>query len=323
MKKLFVGGLSLNTTEETFKEYFEQFGKLEDWVIMVDKATGKPRGFGFVTFESEDSAELVISKYYENKIDGKWIEVKKALPREARSGSVSQTSTANPSPSVSATSSKKNSLNSNESENDLDIVRSILMSQSTKYQGQKGDVDNSDFRGSDQLHQNGQNIGQVSDKGSFWEKLIRSEENEGIWSKPHGVRESNQQMPYYYQQQGFSDFRYPGDQEAGLPLISANTKYQGINSNMDPDMNSRGGGFNTLIQPFDMKSHHNYEKNPSNFQNSGVRISTAAWQESLNPGVFPSHLQSNPLFLASAPSSTQLTTQALPVKKTEKYIPLY
>jgi len=47
-------------------------------VIMVAKDTGKSRGFGFVTFDSEDAVERVINRYYENKIDGKWVECKRA-----------------------------------------------------------------------------------------------------------------------------------------------------------------------------------------------------------------------------------------------------
>jgi RNA recognition motif-containing protein len=81
-KKLFVGGLPQNLSMSIFKTYFEQYGKVEDIVIMMDKETGKSRGFGFVTFENEDSVDQVIDKYYDNKIDGKWVECKKALPRE-------------------------------------------------------------------------------------------------------------------------------------------------------------------------------------------------------------------------------------------------
>jgi len=81
-KKLFVGGLTQTTTEEQFKQYFEQFGTIEDSVIMVDKDTGKSRGFGFITFASEDSVERVIERYHENKIDGKWVECKKAQAKD-------------------------------------------------------------------------------------------------------------------------------------------------------------------------------------------------------------------------------------------------
>jgi RNA recognition motif-containing protein len=86
-KKLFVGGIPQNTTEDEFRNYFEGFGDIEDSVIMVDKETGKSRGFGFVTFDSEDAVEKVINKYYDNKIGGKWVECKRAQPKEVNTSS--------------------------------------------------------------------------------------------------------------------------------------------------------------------------------------------------------------------------------------------
>jgi RNA recognition motif-containing protein len=81
-KKLFVGGLTQTTTEEQFRGYFEQFGEIEDSVIMTDKETGKSRGFGFITFVSEDSVDQVIERYNDNKIDGKWVECKRAQAKD-------------------------------------------------------------------------------------------------------------------------------------------------------------------------------------------------------------------------------------------------
>ena len=49
--KVFVGGLSWQTTEEGLRYYFEKFGELCDAALMTDKRTGQPRGFGFVTFK--------------------------------------------------------------------------------------------------------------------------------------------------------------------------------------------------------------------------------------------------------------------------------
>ncbi|KAG2311675.1 hypothetical protein Bca52824_023232 [Brassica carinata] len=60
--KLFVGRVSWETTEETFAKYFEKFGKVVDSVIMRDRMTGKPRGFGFVTFAYSDVEENVLEE---------------------------------------------------------------------------------------------------------------------------------------------------------------------------------------------------------------------------------------------------------------------
>ncbi|KAI0009947.1 RNA-binding domain-containing protein [Xylariaceae sp. FL0662B] len=77
--KIFVGGVSQDTTEPEFKDYFAQFGRVVDATLMMDKDTGRPRGFGFVTFESEAGVDACLSTHLE--IHGKPIEVKKAQPR--------------------------------------------------------------------------------------------------------------------------------------------------------------------------------------------------------------------------------------------------
>ena len=71
--------MSQDTTENEFKDYFAQFGRVVDATLMMDKDTGRPRGFGFVTFENEVGVEACLSTHLE--IHGKAIEVKKAQPR--------------------------------------------------------------------------------------------------------------------------------------------------------------------------------------------------------------------------------------------------
>ena len=80
-KKMFVGGLPPDVTDESFRTFFESFGEVEDSVVILDKDTGRPRGFGFVTFTSEDTADKVLENYERNSINGKWVECKKATPR--------------------------------------------------------------------------------------------------------------------------------------------------------------------------------------------------------------------------------------------------
>lgn len=75
---MFVGGLPPDITDEEFRAFFRQFGALDDAAVMFDKDTGRPRGFGFVTYQDEDSVEAVLKTYDTNTIKGKWIECKKA-----------------------------------------------------------------------------------------------------------------------------------------------------------------------------------------------------------------------------------------------------
>ena len=80
-KKIFVGGLSANLTQEEFRSYFEKFGKITDVVVMYDSTTHRPRGFGFITFESEDSADSAVETTFQT-LNCKTVEVKKAIPRD-------------------------------------------------------------------------------------------------------------------------------------------------------------------------------------------------------------------------------------------------
>jgi RNA-binding protein Musashi len=85
--KVFVGGIG-DCNEQEFIRYFEQFGAIVDYVVMKDKETGKPRGFGFVRYESQESVEQVLSPemYRQHLLRGKWIEVKRASPEVKGAG---------------------------------------------------------------------------------------------------------------------------------------------------------------------------------------------------------------------------------------------
>ncbi|KAJ8550033.1 hypothetical protein K7X08_033740 [Anisodus acutangulus] len=82
-RKIFVGGLPPYLSEQDFKNYFESFGKIEDAKIIFDRAANTPRGFGFVTYESEEAVTSVLQKRF-YLLNNKFVEVKKAEPREYR-----------------------------------------------------------------------------------------------------------------------------------------------------------------------------------------------------------------------------------------------
>lgn len=78
--KIFVGGVSQEATEADFTNFFAQFGRVVDATLMMDKDTGRPRGFGFVTFDSEAAVDRCL-QHVPLEIMNKPIEVKKAQPR--------------------------------------------------------------------------------------------------------------------------------------------------------------------------------------------------------------------------------------------------
>ncbi|XP_020574527.1 heterogeneous nuclear ribonucleoprotein 1-like [Phalaenopsis equestris] len=84
-KKIFVGGLASTVTEAEFRKYFEQFGTITDVVVMYDHNTQRPRGFGFITFDSEDTVDKVLHKTF-HELNGKMVEVKRAVPKEQSPG---------------------------------------------------------------------------------------------------------------------------------------------------------------------------------------------------------------------------------------------
>ncbi|KAM0029252.1 putative RNA recognition motif domain, nucleotide-binding alpha-beta plait domain superfamily [Helianthus debilis subsp. tardiflorus] len=80
-RKIFVGGLASTVTESDFRRYFEQFGTITDVVVMYDHNTQRPRGFGFITYDSEEAVDQVLLKTF-HELNGKMVEVKRAVPKE-------------------------------------------------------------------------------------------------------------------------------------------------------------------------------------------------------------------------------------------------
>jgi RNA recognition motif-containing protein len=84
--KLFVGNLSFNTTENALQDAFAAHGTVVEANLMMDRMTGRPRGFGFVTMSSPEEAEAAIQALHGADLDGRALTVNIARPREERSG---------------------------------------------------------------------------------------------------------------------------------------------------------------------------------------------------------------------------------------------
>ncbi len=79
--KLFVGGLSFSTSNESLHAAFARFGAVTSAIVMTDRATGRSRGFGFVEMATDPEAERAISSLNGSQLDGRMIRVDKATPR--------------------------------------------------------------------------------------------------------------------------------------------------------------------------------------------------------------------------------------------------
>src|ERR1017187_7618585 len=82
--KLFVGNLSFDTTENDLQDAFAAHGTVTETNLMMDRATGRPRGFGFITMSSAEEAQKAIDGMNGKSIDGRALTVNVAKPREER-----------------------------------------------------------------------------------------------------------------------------------------------------------------------------------------------------------------------------------------------
>lgn len=80
-KKLFVGGLSWNTNDGELQQAFEVCGTVVEAKVITDRETGRSRGFGFVTFEDEQSASRAVEELNNSTLDGRTIRVDTANDR--------------------------------------------------------------------------------------------------------------------------------------------------------------------------------------------------------------------------------------------------
>jgi cold-inducible RNA-binding protein len=82
--KLFVGNLSFNTTENSLSDAFAAHGTVVETNLMMDRESGRPRGFGFVTMSTQEEAEKAIQALNGKEVDGRALTVNAAKPREER-----------------------------------------------------------------------------------------------------------------------------------------------------------------------------------------------------------------------------------------------
>lgn len=78
--KLFVGGISWNTKEESLKEFFSQVGTVVEAKIITDRMTGRSKGFGFITMETEEQAQKAVKELNGKELDGRTLRVSEARP---------------------------------------------------------------------------------------------------------------------------------------------------------------------------------------------------------------------------------------------------
>jgi RNA recognition motif-containing protein len=81
---IYIGNLSQSVTEETLRELFQEFGKVDTVKVIKDKFTGAPRGFAFVEMSNQDEAQQAINELNGTDIDGLAIRVNEARPQENR-----------------------------------------------------------------------------------------------------------------------------------------------------------------------------------------------------------------------------------------------
>lgn len=85
-KKLYVGNLPFSTTEATLSEMFAQAGAVESVKIMLDRDTGRPRGYAFIEMATDEDAQSAITKFNGVELEGRAMTVNEARPMQPRTG---------------------------------------------------------------------------------------------------------------------------------------------------------------------------------------------------------------------------------------------
>lgn len=83
-KKIYVGNLPFSVTEDKLRELFSPFGDIEEVTLISDRATGRSKGFGFVTLTDDAAADKAIADMNGKEVEGREIKVSEARPQERR-----------------------------------------------------------------------------------------------------------------------------------------------------------------------------------------------------------------------------------------------
>jgi cold-inducible RNA-binding protein len=84
--RLYVGNLSYNITNQSLESLFTEFGRVQSAQVVMDRDTGRSKGFGFVEMSDNGQAQAAIAGLNQKEVDGRALTVNEARPREERSG---------------------------------------------------------------------------------------------------------------------------------------------------------------------------------------------------------------------------------------------
>ncbi|WP_164101522.1 RNA recognition motif domain-containing protein [Candidatus Laterigemmans baculatus] len=84
--KLYIGNIAYTTTEQTLRDAFSQYGTVEDVAVIMDRETGRPRGFAFVTMKNDAEGKDAIEQLNGTQLDGRTIAVNEARPKTGGGG---------------------------------------------------------------------------------------------------------------------------------------------------------------------------------------------------------------------------------------------
>jgi cold-inducible RNA-binding protein len=82
--KVYVGNLPFSVDQAALKGMFEEFGEITEAVVISDKFSGRSKGFGFVTFASDEEAQKAVAAMNEKEVEGRALKVNEARPMEPR-----------------------------------------------------------------------------------------------------------------------------------------------------------------------------------------------------------------------------------------------